>query len=48
MRALHPKFSRIFFTPQAFKDPDKMQSSSRSSAMSSGLSLTIRIMRCSC
>src|SRR5437588_10014270 len=26
MRALHPQFSRIFFTPQAFSDPDKMQS----------------------
>jgi len=26
MRALHPEFSRIFFTPQAFTDPDKMQS----------------------
>jgi len=26
MRALHPQFSRIFFTPQAFADPDKMQS----------------------
>jgi hypothetical protein len=26
MRALHPQFSRIFFTPQAFTDPDKMQS----------------------
>ena len=26
MRALRPQFSRIFFTPQAFTDPDKMQS----------------------
>ena len=26
MRALHPEFSRVFFTPQAFTDPDKMQS----------------------
>jgi hypothetical protein len=26
MRALHPEFSRIFFTPQAFTDADKMQS----------------------
>jgi hypothetical protein len=26
MRLLHPQFSRIFFTPQAFGDPDKMQS----------------------
>jgi len=26
MRALHPEFSRIFFTPQAFTDPDKLQS----------------------
>lgn len=26
MRALHPQFSRVFFTPQAFTDPDKMQS----------------------
>ncbi|MFL5944835.1 MAG: hypothetical protein ACJ74D_02300 [Gaiellaceae bacterium] len=26
MRALHPQFSRIFFTPQAFTDPDKLQS----------------------
>jgi hypothetical protein len=26
MRALHPEFSRIFFTPQAFSDADKMQS----------------------
>jgi hypothetical protein len=26
MRALHPEFSRIFFTSAAFTDPDKMQS----------------------
>jgi hypothetical protein len=26
MRTLHPQFSRIFFTPQALSDPDKMQS----------------------
>lgn len=26
MSALHPQFSRIFFTPQAFTDADKMQS----------------------
>jgi hypothetical protein len=26
MRLLHPQFSRIFFTPQAFSDSDKMQS----------------------
>ena len=26
MRSLHPQFSRIFFTPQAFNDPDKLQS----------------------
>jgi hypothetical protein len=26
MRALHPQFSRIFFTSAAFTDPDKMQS----------------------
>jgi hypothetical protein len=26
MRVLHPEFSRVFFTPQAFTDPDKMQS----------------------
>lgn len=26
MRDLHPQFSRVFFTPQAFTDPDKMQS----------------------
>ena len=26
MRALHPQFSRVFFTPQAFTDTDKMQS----------------------
>jgi hypothetical protein len=26
MRELHPQFSRIFFTPQAFSDADKMQS----------------------
>jgi hypothetical protein len=26
MRALHPQFSRIFFTAAAFTDPDKMQS----------------------
>ena len=26
MRLLHPQFSRIFFTPVAFNDPDRMQS----------------------
>jgi hypothetical protein len=26
MKALHPQFSRIFFTPAAFNDPDRMQS----------------------
>ena len=26
MKALHPEFSRIFFTPLAFGDPDRMQS----------------------
>jgi hypothetical protein len=43
MRALHPEFSRIFFTPQAFTDPDKMQSFIRTAqfAQSTGTDIDI-------
>src|SRR5207302_4461073 len=43
MRALHPEFSRIFFTPQAFSDPDKMQSFIRTVlfAQSTGTSINV-------
>ena len=43
MRALHPEFSRIFFTPQAFTDPDKMQSFIRTAqfAQSTGTDINV-------
>jgi hypothetical protein len=43
MRALHPEFSRIFFTPQAFTDPDKMQSFVRTAqfAQSTGTDINV-------
>jgi hypothetical protein len=43
MRALHPQFSRIFFTPQAFADPDKMQSFVRTVLFAQSTGTTINI-----
>jgi hypothetical protein len=43
MRALHPQFSRIFFTPQAFGDPDKMQSFVRTVVFAQSTGTTINI-----
>jgi hypothetical protein len=43
MRALHPQFSRIFFTPQAFTDPDKMQSFVRTVQFAQSTGTTINI-----
>ena len=43
MRALHPQFSRIFFTPQAFNDPDKMQSFVRTVLFAQSTGTTINI-----
>jgi hypothetical protein len=43
MRELHPEFSRIFFTPQAFTDPDKMQSFIRTVQMAQSTGATINI-----
>lgn len=43
MRALHPQFSRIFFTPQAFSDPDKMQSFVRTVLFAQSTGTTINI-----
>ena len=43
MRALHPEFSRIFFTPQAFTDPDKMQSFVRTVLLAQSTGTTIDI-----
>jgi hypothetical protein len=43
MRALHPQFSRIFFTPQAFGDPDKMQSFVRTVLFAQSTGTTINI-----
>jgi hypothetical protein len=43
MRALHPQFSRIFFTPQAFTDPDKMQSFVRTVLFAQSTGTTINI-----
>ena len=43
MRALHPEFSRIFFTPQAFTDPDKMQSFVRTVLLAQSAGATINI-----
>ncbi len=43
MRALHPQFSRIFFTSQAFTDPDKMQSFVRTVLFAQSTGTTINI-----
>jgi hypothetical protein len=43
MRALHPQFSRVFFTPQAFSDPDKMQSFVRTMVFAQGTGTTINV-----
>jgi hypothetical protein len=43
MRALHPQFSRIFFTPAAFNDPDRMQSFVRSVQFAQSTGTTINI-----
>src|SRR5437763_4678529 len=43
MRTLHPQFSRIFFTPQAFTDPDKMQSFVRTVVFAQSVGTDINI-----
>lgn len=43
MRALHPEFSRIFFTPAAFTDPDRMQSFIRTVLLAQSTGTTINI-----
>jgi hypothetical protein len=43
MRALHPQFSRIFFTPAAFNDPDRMQSFIRTVQLAQSIGTTINI-----
>jgi hypothetical protein len=43
MRALHPQFSRIFFTPAAFTDTDRMQSFIRSVQFAQSTGTTINI-----
>src|SRR6266540_2598912 len=43
MRALHPEFSRIFFTPRAFDDPDRMQSFVRTVLLAQTAGTTINI-----
>ena len=43
MRALHPQFSRIFFTPAAFSDPDRMQSFIRAVLFAQSTGTTINI-----
>jgi hypothetical protein len=43
MRALHPQFSRIFFTPAAFTDPDRMQSFIRTVMLAQSIGTTINI-----
>jgi hypothetical protein len=43
MRALHPEFSRIFFTPAAFTDPDRMQSFIRAAVFAQSTGTTINI-----
>ena len=43
MRTLHPQFSRIFFTPQAFSDPDKMQSFVRTVLFAQSIGTDINI-----
>ena len=43
MRRLHPQFSRIFFTPTAFSDPDRMQSFIRAVVFAQSTGTTINI-----
>jgi hypothetical protein len=43
MRELHPEFSRIFFTPVAFTDPDRMQSFIRTVQLAQSTGATIDI-----
>jgi hypothetical protein len=43
MRDLHPEFSRIFFTPTAFTDPDRMQSFIRTVQLAQSAGATINI-----
>jgi hypothetical protein len=43
MRALRPQFSRIFFTPAAFTDPDRMQSFIRTVQFAQSTGTTINI-----
>jgi hypothetical protein len=43
MRALHPQFSRIFFTPVAFNDADRMQSFIRAVQFAQSTGTTINI-----
>ena len=43
MRALHPQFSRIFFHPSAFTDPDRMQSFVRTVLLAQSTGTTINI-----
>jgi hypothetical protein len=43
MRELHPEFSRIFFTPLAFGDPDRMQSFVRTVLLAQSTGTTINI-----
>jgi hypothetical protein len=43
MRALHPEFSRIFFTPAAFTDPDRMQSFVRTVLLAQSAGTTINV-----
>jgi hypothetical protein len=43
MKALHPEFSRIFFTLRAFDDPDRMQSFLRTAELAQTAGATINI-----
>ncbi len=43
MRALHPQFSRVFFTPAAFSDPDRMQSFVRTVLLAQSTGTTINV-----
>jgi hypothetical protein len=43
MKQLHPEFSRIFFTPLAFGDPDRMQSFVRTVQLAQTAGATINI-----
>jgi hypothetical protein len=43
MKALHPEFSRIFFTPRAFDDADRMQSFIRTVMLAQTIGTTINI-----